>query len=59
MTYPYKQPQQETYHTTVKFKDENIDFYNQNPVIKISLVISVTLLMSIIVYGIYKAIVTF
>jgi uncharacterized membrane protein YkgB len=59
MTYPYKQPQQYTYHTSVKFKDENIDFYKQNPIFKISLVISVTLLISIISYGIYKAIVTF
>lgn len=59
MTYPYKQPQQETYHTSVKFKDENVDFYKQDPVLKISLVISVTLLISIISYGIYKAIATF
>ncbi len=58
MTYPYRQPQQETYHTTVKFKDENIDFYKQNPVLKISIVISVTLLLSIIVYAFYKAIIT-
>lgn len=56
MTYPYRQ-QPQTYTKTVKFKDST-DYSGINPVVKFTTGFSVILLICILMYGIYKAIIT-